>query len=81
MRAYRPLLSCNNTPIVAIASLVVSADVSVAWQWIFPGLGNSALQTTCHNIEDVGELKLLRIFLSFLRFCNESDGRSNSTAY
>jgi hypothetical protein len=50
MRAYRPLVSCNNSPIVAVARLVVSADVSVAWRWIFPALGNSALQTTCHNI-------------------------------
>jgi hypothetical protein len=24
--------------------------VSVAWQWIFPALDNSAFQTTCHNI-------------------------------
>jgi hypothetical protein len=50
MRAYRPLLSCNNSPIVAVARLVVFVDVSIAWQWIFPALGNSALQTTCHII-------------------------------
>jgi hypothetical protein len=38
VRFYRPLLSCNNTPIVAVARVVVSADtkfVSVAWQWVF----------------------------------------------
>jgi hypothetical protein len=56
MRAYRPLLSLQQFPIVAVARSVVSADVSVAWQWIFSDLGKSAVQTTCHinNFRETG---------------------------
>jgi hypothetical protein len=67
MRAYRPLLSCNNTPLFwlprlfclqncweqfsCIRGYIILMDyVSIAWQWIFPAWGNSAFQTTCHNI-------------------------------
>jgi hypothetical protein len=56
MRAYRPLLSCNNSPLfrlrgyLAYRTVGSNLVVSVAWQWIFPALGNSAFQTTCHSI-------------------------------
>jgi hypothetical protein len=30
--------------------IILMNYVSVAWQWIFPALGNSAFQTTCHII-------------------------------
>jgi hypothetical protein len=37
--------------------MILMDYVSVAWQWIFPALGNSALQTTCHNINiDIREI-------------------------
>jgi hypothetical protein len=67
MPLYRPLLSCNNTPLFLLPRLfclqncweqfscirgyiILVNYVSVAWQWIFPALGNSAFQTTCHSI-------------------------------
>jgi hypothetical protein len=71
MRAYRPLLSCNNSPMVAVARLVVSADVFVAWQCIFSALGNSAFQTTCHNINT-------RFPLGVAESCITSSGSENN---
>jgi hypothetical protein len=56
MRAYRPLLSCNNSPLfrlrgyLAYRTVGSNLVVSVAWQLVFPALGNSAFQTTWHNI-------------------------------
>jgi hypothetical protein len=85
MHFYRPLLSCNSNPIVLVAAatlsieqLVVSADtyfISVAGQWLFLALGNSAFPT-CHNIMDdaqiceVGEILLLHVFLKSHKYSN-----------
>jgi hypothetical protein len=75
MHFYRPLLSCNNTPLF-LPCLQNSLEhfscirgyiiLSVAWQWIFPSLGNSAFQTTCHNIL-VFTLRLKRLIFRFLK--------------
>jgi hypothetical protein len=44
-------LSYGGCEVSCIRGYIILMDyVSVAWQWIFPTLGNSALQTTCHNI-------------------------------
>jgi hypothetical protein len=29
--------------------IILMNYISVAWQWVFPALGNSAFRTTCHN--------------------------------
>jgi hypothetical protein len=63
MHFYRPLLSCNNTPLFRLPMLPCLQNswenfscirgyiiLSVAWQWVFTALGNSAFQTTCHSI-------------------------------
>jgi hypothetical protein len=56
MRAYRPLLSCNNSPLLRLRGYLAyrtvrrNLVVSVAWQWLFSALGNSAFQATCHII-------------------------------
>jgi hypothetical protein len=56
MRAYRLLPSCNNSPLfrlrgyLACRTVGSNLVVSVAWQWLFSTLDNSAFQTTCHNI-------------------------------
>jgi hypothetical protein len=66
MNFYRPLLSCNNTPLFWLPRLfclqscweqfscihgyiILTNYVSVAWQWVFPALDNSAFRT-CQNI-------------------------------
>jgi hypothetical protein len=62
MHFYRPLLSCNNTPLFWLPRLfclqksweqfrrIRGYIILIAWQWISRALGNSAFQTTCHNI-------------------------------
>jgi hypothetical protein len=42
---------CCGCKVSCIRGYIILMDyVSVAWQWIFPALGNSGFQTTCHNI-------------------------------
>jgi hypothetical protein len=56
MRAYRALLSCNNSPLLRLRGYLAYSTVgrnlvvSVAWQWLFSTLNNSAFQAICHNI-------------------------------
>jgi hypothetical protein len=60
MRAYRPLLSCNNCPIVSVAHATLPTEQFGALQlyprirnsYPLPGNGyfNSAFQTACHNM-------------------------------
>jgi hypothetical protein len=45
-----PMLPCLQNCLEHFSCIRGYIILSVAWQWVFLALGNSAFQTTCHNI-------------------------------